>query len=169
MERCTPWRNQMTQRIRDVFPRLLRATLAVVLVAAPLVGAQEQPAQTAAARSFKPEELEQIAAPIARSGLPSFLNFPSGTRRAARTTKVQFQTHSRASTIPLTEGIPGVCPVTVVRPSPWGRRSLHRDTTYGQGAATSAYITSTPTPTLSHSSSRPRPAMSDSHLTRAGE
>src|SRR5262245_6668665 len=56
----------MKLRIRDVFPRLLRAALAMVLVAAPLVGAQEQPTQEqTAAKPFKPEELEQIVAPIA--------------------------------------------------------------------------------------------------------
>jgi len=56
----------MRRRIRPVLPRLLRVALAVVLVAAPLVGAQENPTQQQpAAKPFKPEELEQIVAPIA--------------------------------------------------------------------------------------------------------
>jgi len=56
----------MRRRIKDVLPRLLRVALAVVLVAAPFVGAQENPTQEqTAAKPFKPEELEQIVAPIA--------------------------------------------------------------------------------------------------------
>src|SRR5262247_280035 len=56
----------MRRRIRDVLPRLLRVALAALLVAAPLVGAQENPTQQqTAAKPFKPEELEQIVAPIA--------------------------------------------------------------------------------------------------------
>src|SRR5262247_4920514 len=56
----------MRRRIKDVLPRLLRVALAVVLVAAPFVGAQENPTQEqTAAQPFKPEELEAIVAPIA--------------------------------------------------------------------------------------------------------
>ena len=56
----------MRRRIRDVLPRLLRVALAVVFVAAPLVRAQDNPTQQqTAAKPFKPEELEQIVAPIA--------------------------------------------------------------------------------------------------------
>src|SRR5215831_18604932 len=59
-------RNRMKLRIRDVLLRLLSVALAMVLVAAPLVGAQEKATQEQpAAKPFKPEELEQIVAPIA--------------------------------------------------------------------------------------------------------
>src|SRR5215475_3841073 len=56
----------MKLRIRNILLRLLRVALAALLVAAPLVGAQENPTQQqTAAKPFKPEELEQIVAPIA--------------------------------------------------------------------------------------------------------
>src|SRR5262249_15213272 len=56
----------MRRRTRDVLPRLLRVALVVVVVAAPFVGAQENPTQEQTGpKPFKPEELEQIVAPIA--------------------------------------------------------------------------------------------------------
>ena len=56
----------MSRRRGNLLPRLLRFAMSTVLVVAPLAGAQDKPTQEqSAAKPFKPEELEQIVAPIA--------------------------------------------------------------------------------------------------------